>query len=252
MVLTLPARAGGVRRQLLVVHVSQLLLELRQHDRIAGILKAGIRRRVPMHRSVLKQLPLLTVESRGLSRRRNRLARHQCLELLALLARAWKLWLQVRRCVELRDLIGVHFLPEGSSSLWANRLRLCLGQVVIAVVGEVEHAPTVLWHDLRVVHCYAELLVPSLLPMASDGLDHGGLVWCPAGDNLVVVLLILRVLEVWSGAENIGRHRIAWLARSSRLRDEDLVLELAQRQRGLWHELTHFVWVGVQLRVCLR
>lgn len=182
--------------QLLAVHVCQFLLELRQHYGVAGILQARIRCRVPMHRSILEELTLLVVKPRRLSRGRQRLARHERLKLLTLPPSTRDLRLQVRRCLQLRQVVDSSVLADLWHRLRAHNLAMLLDQTVIGVVGQVEHAVSVLRHYLGIIHRHSELLVPRFLPLASYGLDHGRLLERPTGAKCLILLAILRLLEV--------------------------------------------------------
>lgn len=51
--------------ELRIVHVSELLLQLREHDRVSWVL-AYVRRGVSLHGSVEERLPLMTLEARRL------------------------------------------------------------------------------------------------------------------------------------------------------------------------------------------
>ena len=88
--------------------------------------------------------------------------------------------------------------------------------------------------------------------MATDGVDHRGLVVRPAEADLLVIRLIMCLLKVRGCSKHIRWNRRAWLTRRSGLRDEDLVMELARRQHVLRRELANIVCGGIQLWLHLR
>ena len=142
--------------------------------------------------------------------------------------------------------LGSDLLPRGLCGLRAHHLRRSSWSSFPSVSSDLKHTTSWLRHDLRVIHRYPELLVPSFLPGPGDRVNQGLLsTWA----YLIVILVISRVLEALRRSEEVAVEAGTHLVAHRSLRNLHLVRQLVQRKSVLQKKLAVVVRRLSQLRL---